>query len=213
MWDPSRDEKALIADFLRGYDGAAAPALLEYIALIHDSAEKAGVYLNCGMDDASSYLRLSEFDSGLGTVCQGRPGRAGRPAVEPSRASGTHAPGPRMDQTLCGPKRRGCPERHCLYRPRGSCCRWPTSSSLLPNSMRGEFPRGNRSLLTPRVSRSRFTPTAAARPPKECQGLAAGEWMDIQDGEFALCHPGTWVTLVEDAKGSHRLCCPDACKP
>ena len=40
--------------------------------------------------------------------------------------------------------------------------------------------------------KSRLASTAAARPPKECQGLAAGDWMDIQDGEFALSNPGTW---------------------
>ena len=32
MWDPSRDAQTLMAEFMRGYYGAAAPGLLEYIA-------------------------------------------------------------------------------------------------------------------------------------------------------------------------------------
>jgi hypothetical protein len=34
LWDPSRDEKALVQDFIWGYYGAAAPALAQYEALL-----------------------------------------------------------------------------------------------------------------------------------------------------------------------------------
>jgi hypothetical protein len=52
--------------------------------------------------------------------------------------------------------------------------------------------------------KNRFASTATARAPKECQGLAAADWMDIQDCEFTLHNPGAWVTLVDDAKASDR---------
>ena len=61
MWDPSRDDRALITEFMQGYYGAAAPALLKYIALVHDSVEKSGAYLRCYMNDTASYLRLPEL--------------------------------------------------------------------------------------------------------------------------------------------------------
>ena len=35
LWDPSRDEKALVQDFIAGHYGSAAPALAEYEALLN----------------------------------------------------------------------------------------------------------------------------------------------------------------------------------
>jgi hypothetical protein len=45
LWDPSRDEKALIADFIWGHYGAAAPLLMEYEALLESwKAEHAAAF-------------------------------------------------------------------------------------------------------------------------------------------------------------------------
>ena len=46
-WDPSRDERKLISEFLAGYYGAAAPYLQEYLNLIHDTFDKSGIILPC----------------------------------------------------------------------------------------------------------------------------------------------------------------------
>jgi hypothetical protein len=40
MWDPSRDQKALIKEFLEGYYGSAAPYLQQYLDLINEPAAK-----------------------------------------------------------------------------------------------------------------------------------------------------------------------------
>ncbi|MBA3709782.1 MAG: DUF4838 domain-containing protein [Planctomycetes bacterium] len=45
LWDPTRDAQALIDEFLRGYYGAAAPRLREYIDLVHDRCESSGCEL------------------------------------------------------------------------------------------------------------------------------------------------------------------------
>jgi len=66
LWDPSRDEHALMKEFLEGYYGPAGPFLQEYIDVNHDLAEKSGVYLKCftratewlGEDDL---IRLTEI--------------------------------------------------------------------------------------------------------------------------------------------------------
>ena len=46
MWNPSLDENKLFDEFLNGYYGAeAGPIVKEYLTLIHNRAEKSGVYL------------------------------------------------------------------------------------------------------------------------------------------------------------------------
>ncbi|HTL29932.1 MAG TPA: DUF4838 domain-containing protein [Tepidisphaeraceae bacterium] len=40
MWDPSRDQKSLVSEFLEGYYGAAAPHLQAYLDLINEPAAK-----------------------------------------------------------------------------------------------------------------------------------------------------------------------------
>jgi hypothetical protein len=45
LWDPTRDEKALVADFIWGHYGAAAPAMAEYEALLESwRAEHAATF-------------------------------------------------------------------------------------------------------------------------------------------------------------------------
>jgi len=60
MWDPSRDEYALINEFLDGYYGLAAAPLRRYIDLIHDAAAWSGVYLRCYMPDTSEWFPLED---------------------------------------------------------------------------------------------------------------------------------------------------------
>jgi len=62
MWDPSLDERALIAEFLRGYYGPAAEPLQHYLDLTHDAVERAGTYLRCYMHDTSSWLGLEDLN-------------------------------------------------------------------------------------------------------------------------------------------------------
>jgi hypothetical protein len=42
LWDPSRDEKALVQDFIWGHYGPAAPALAEYEALLNGLRQTHG---------------------------------------------------------------------------------------------------------------------------------------------------------------------------
>ncbi len=62
LWDPDQDPQAIIDEFLSGYYGAAAPHIGEYIGMIHDELESAGVPLwiyGFPFDGAGSYLRPS----------------------------------------------------------------------------------------------------------------------------------------------------------
>ncbi len=52
-WDPSRDPKQLIAEFLKGYYGAAGPYLQQYLDLVNGSVEKTGQRVGCYNGDLS----------------------------------------------------------------------------------------------------------------------------------------------------------------
>ncbi len=47
IWDPTRDEKALIEEFLTLHYGGASRFVREYIEMVHDSAEMRGRHRNC----------------------------------------------------------------------------------------------------------------------------------------------------------------------
>lgn len=55
-WDPTADDKQLIREFLSGYYGPAAPFIRRYIDLVHDQAERSGVYLNIGSPPDAPFL-------------------------------------------------------------------------------------------------------------------------------------------------------------
>ena len=60
LWDPYQDFEALVADFLDGFYGAAAPHIKEYIDLVQAKAAKTLQFMSCYMDSTpprnQSYL-------------------------------------------------------------------------------------------------------------------------------------------------------------
>ncbi|MGI6294881.1 MAG: DUF4838 domain-containing protein [Armatimonadota bacterium] len=46
-WDPSRDANELIKEFVNGYYGPAAPYILKYLNLVHDSIDQNPMPLSC----------------------------------------------------------------------------------------------------------------------------------------------------------------------
>ncbi len=60
MWDPSRDQKALIKEFLDGYYGAAGPYLQQYLDLINNAAAKR---MNWGLSTYNGDLSFFPLDA------------------------------------------------------------------------------------------------------------------------------------------------------
>ncbi len=59
LWNPEADERQLIARFLKGYYGAAAPQIGEYIELIHQSLREQGdYYMTMGNATPVPYLSV-----------------------------------------------------------------------------------------------------------------------------------------------------------
>lgn len=65
LWDPSLDERGLLEEFARLHYGAAAKPILEYVDLIHDSAEASGLHRSCSGP-------LESYGIGAEVVARGR---------------------------------------------------------------------------------------------------------------------------------------------
>ena len=61
LWAPSRDEDALIGEFLKGYYGPAAPYLRQYLDVVHDAWGRTNAKLSC-FSSSLDYLNLSDMN-------------------------------------------------------------------------------------------------------------------------------------------------------
>jgi hypothetical protein len=59
LWNPNEDYKALIKEFVDGYYGAAAPYVLQYIELMHESMAQTGDTLREKTTPDAPYLNLN----------------------------------------------------------------------------------------------------------------------------------------------------------
>jgi len=60
LWNPDADDRAIMTDFLRGYYGAAAPVIQEYIDLLHNKVRDENIHERIGANPKSGYL-TNEF--------------------------------------------------------------------------------------------------------------------------------------------------------
>ncbi len=200
MWDPTRDEEVLIAEFLEGYYGPAAPHLREYLDVIHDAGEQSGVYLRCFMNDTGAYLTLDDLN------------RATRLFAKASEAVSD-------DPVLARRVRRErMPLDHVWLRRYYALRRSAKAHQkefLGPDDpvaaceefirLAHEFKVGNYRERHPFSEyedglRRRFRPVGP--PPEACRGLPADDWIDLQDNQFRLARPGHWASIVDDSKAS-----------
>ena len=200
MWDPSRDQEALVREFMHGYYGPAAPYLLQVLRLFDDAVSRSGAYLRCYMGDTSAWLTQETLAAATVAFVQAQQAVAADPElarrVERARLTLDHVwlkryhslarEVKRTRMTFSGP-------------PDGAeaCRRWIEQQSAFGNRFYGE----GRALdaYTQGLVRQ-FRPPAPA--PAICKELPEGDWIDVQDNLFRLHQPGRWVDCVEDAAAS-----------
>jgi hypothetical protein len=204
MWDPSRDDRALISEFLHGYYGPAADALQEYIDFIHDTAEKSGVYLRCYMPDTSAWMDLDALNRATELFARATAAVAGDPVYAP-RVRRARMP---LDYAWL--------QRHKALRRVAKITGKPFLGPADPLAFCDEFLAaahqfniGNYAEGRPFKDiepglRSRCLPEGeGATPPAEVAGLPQDAWLDIQESEFTLYGVGNWATVVDDATASN----------
>ena len=200
MWDPTRDDRALIREFLNGYYGPAAPHLLAYLDLIHDTAERSGAYVRCYMVDTATWLPLADLNATTRLFDKAQAAVAADPVLarrvrrerlvldhvwltryhalkRAAKAQNTEFLGPADPVAACAEFIRFANEHSVGNYSEGRPFAWYEN----------------------RLSR-RFR--APGPPPPQCKGLPEGSWLDVQDNEFRLYRYGKWVNTVDDPKAS-----------
>ncbi|MEI6500360.1 MAG: DUF4838 domain-containing protein [Armatimonadota bacterium] len=206
MWQPESDDKALIAEFLKGYYGAAAEPLQQYIDLINDRVEKTGTYLSCGMADVSAWMDLATANRATELFAQAAE-QVKDDATLSGRVRRARLP---LDHTWLqcykGWKRLAGMTGQPFAGPADPAAAVEEYIKTANAFDIGSFREGGAFAAYEPLLRGRFpAPGKEATPPKEVAGLPADQWVDIQQGEFMLYELGHWVSIVDDAKASDGL--------
>ncbi|MFH1922162.1 MAG: DUF4838 domain-containing protein [Planctomycetota bacterium] len=202
LWDPSRDQAALIREFAEGYYGPAAPYLLQYLDLAHDAVEESGAYLRCFTADTSSWLTLDVLNRATRLFDQAAAAVADDPVlarrVDRERLPLDHVWLNRY-HALAREAKQNKSEFLGPEDPVAACREWIEKNGEFDNRFYGEqrpFDQYAENLAR------RFRPPAP--PPDLCKGLPEDEWIDVQDNQFELHGLGAWAAWVDDETASDK---------
>ena len=200
MWDPARDEKALVTEFLQGYYGPAAPHLQKYLDVIHDAGERSGVYLRCFMSDTSGYLTLDDLNRATQHFAKAAEAVTGDPVLA-RRVRRERMP---LDHVWLrryhALGRSAKTQKKEFFGPED-----PVAASEEFIRLAHEFKVGNYRERHPFSEyedslRNRFRPVGP--PPEACRNLPEDDWIDFQDNQFRLAQPGKWTETADDPKAA-----------
>ncbi len=200
MWDPSRDDKQLVREFLDGYYGAAAPHLMAYLDTLHNAGERSRVYLRCFMNDTSAYLSLDDLNQATRLFNQAEAAVADNPVLA-RRVRRERLP---LDHVWL---RRYYPLRLAAQAgqqeflgpadPVEACDEFiRVAHEFQVGNYRERYAFGEYATSL----RDRFRPQGP--PPTACRDLPGDQWIDFQDNQFRLAQRGAWAEIVDDAQAS-----------
>jgi hypothetical protein len=196
MWNPDLDERALIREFMQGYYGPAAPHLLEYLEIVHDAAERSGVYLRCFMQDTSAWLTLEDLNAATRCFEQAAAAVADDPVLA-RRVRRERLPLDHVWLNRYHPLQRTARLRQLPFAgpedPAAACeefIRLANEFDVRQHREHGTFREYEADL------RSRFRP--AGPPPDICRDLAPDAWFDVPAHQLGRSRPGDWTFSVDD---------------
>ncbi len=200
LWDPRRDPKALIDEFVTGYYGPAAPFIRTYIRFLHDTAEASGAQLHIGTGPNAPFFTLDFMARAEKLFSQAEAAAAGDPAVlnrvQLARLPIRYLWAVRWYDFQNQARARGIP--------------WPGPSSSVENA-KIFMAVAKRNHVT-KLSEGRSIAVFARRtiglgrhvasPPPGCEHLSPDRWIDLQDATFNLWREGRGAKLVHDPAAS-----------
>ncbi len=201
MWDPSRDQAALTDEFLRGYYGAAAPYLKQYLDLLTKTVVEKNTYLRCYMNDTSAWMTLAVANQATRLFNQAQQ------AVADDAVLAKRVRRERLPLDLVWLERRGAFRR----RSAGDAVEYlgppdPAAAFAEYRRLLGEHGcqfYGEGRPVAPYLDglATRFTPTGP--PPEQCRNLPEDDWVDAQEGLLTLHGLGSWVKVADDPLASN----------
>ncbi len=205
LWNPYQDDEALIEQFVQGYYGPAAGPILQYINLLHDTAEAWGGALRCFNPPTAGYLTLDLMAQAERLFNEAEAAVAGDAEllnrVQVARLPIRYVWAHRWHDLQAEARRRGLP--------------WPGPEDYVANAQ--EFVRvaeankvtyvgeGAGRKLETFVNRTIGLGRTLAPPPPGCEELDPARYLDLQDNAFRLAREGTWATLTHDDLASDKV--------
>ena len=203
LWDPSRDQEALIREFVEGYYGPAAPHLLDYLDLVHDAVEKSGARLACFTGDTSSWLTLEVLGEATRLFDRAADAVADDPLLA-KRIRRERLPLDHVWLNRYHPLRREAKRLGVEFLgpadPVVACREWIEANNRFGNRFYGEgrpFDQYAENLAR------RFRPPGPT--PDLCKNLPQDDWIDVQDNHFQLSSPGVWASWVDEENASDKV--------
>ena len=207
LWNPEADEEALLAEFMNGYYGGAAPHLTAYIQLMSDAGQRASARVGCFQQTTDAWLTLKDMNQGMELFEQALGAVAGDPVltqrVRRERLPLDHVWLRRYDALKRQAKRAG------------ETFRGPED----PEAALDEFVTLARQHRVGRIRQGhafpedfgddlRFRLKKTVPPgdtPGHCLGLPKEDWFELQDGDYIPRARKGLFAIVKDAAASNGL--------
>ena len=207
LWNPDADEKQLTREFMTGYYGAAGPYLIQYLGLLSSAVQRSGVRLGCFRTTTSDWLRLDDLNRGMEFFAQAAAAVAHDPVlserVRRERLPLDHVWLRRYDSLRREAQRTGA----AFLGPDDPDMGCEELLSLVKRHRAGRirqgkaFPKDFGEKLPFRARR--FIPPGDA--PQLCEGLAKGDWIDLQEADYIPRRRSGLFTIGKDAAASNGL--------
>jgi len=200
MWEPQQDDQALIDEFLRGYYGAAAPAMRKYIDMMHDACEESGHYLACFSPNTAAFLTQEILTEAGRLFDEAEAAVADDPEVL-DRVQMARQPIEYVWVTRY---------HELLQRSRWTGEEWtgPTDHGRAVRRLTRFLSDHDVALVNWHTPVAEFAEKLASirrtetGPPPGCEDLPLTDFVDLQDHGFALGSRPEWAKLVEDEAAS-----------
>ena len=207
LWNPDADEKKLLAEFMNGYYGAAAPYLIRYIDLMSAAGRRAGIPIRCFMDETRGWLTLADMNRAAQLFNQAAAAVADDPLlaerVRRERLPLDHVWLRRYDSLRREARRAGVE----FLGPKDPDAAMMEFRGLLKKYNAGEYRQGHR---IPEDFGDDFSFFLKKRvppgdTPERCKGLAKEDWIDLQEADYIPRSRPNLFHIEKDAAASNGL--------
>jgi hypothetical protein len=203
LWKPQLDGQKLVDEFVRGYYGAAAPLIGQYIALIHDEAEAKKTNLTCFSSVNAEFLNLELLGKAEALFVQAEAAVQDDPAllqrVQVARLPVRYVWARRWAELQDKARRAKLP--------------WPGPADEMENGKAfssiaqayGVTMISEGARLDSFERRTTGMGRISSPPPAGCEDLPVEAFFDFQDHGFNLYQEGTLSSLEHDELASDRV--------
>lgn len=203
LWNPKLNERKLVDEFLNGYYGPAAPAIGQYLTMMHDSVARTKTNMTIWVQPTTAYLTLDVMGKAETLFNQAEAAVKADPEllnrVQVARLPIRYVWSTRWFEFQAAARKRGVA--------------WPGPANAVANA-RTFMDLCHASNIT-MLSEGRDVETFAHRtvdlgrevspPPPGCEKLNDDQYADLQDASFSLYREGTLASLQHDDTASDRV--------